>query len=276
MEERKIMRNILNILVCYNNHSEILRYINELDKQECISQVWVCIVINDETPESLFHQHIKSDIHVVTVKAYENIGYMRGSIYGYEYFIKKYQMELDWVIVSNSDIDYVNEYFFLDLFNLNLQEEVACIGPDTYVPETKEYQNPALYKRMSKVRLLLYMVTFSNSISGRLYLKLSDFRKNNAPKSKRDSSIVYMVHGSYWILKTEIMDEMIKEPYRALLYSEELYVAELVRRLNKKMYYTDKLRIIHNEHVSTKHIQYNKKCKLLMQSYKYIYTTFFK
>jgi hypothetical protein len=85
-----------------------------------------------------------------------------------------------------------------------------------------------------------------------------------------------MVHGSYWILKPEVMDSAVKKPYGALLYSEELYIAELVRELNKKMYYTDKLQVIHNEHVSTRHVKYKQKCRLLAQSYKFIYQTFFR
>jgi GT2 family glycosyltransferase len=269
------MNNILNIVVCYNNKDDILQYIKELGKQESHSIIWICIVINDDTQEKDFLKYAESNIHIVVVKATGNIGYMRGAIYGYKYFMKNYKIDLDWVIISNSDIEYKNNHFFVDLYRLNLSSDIVCIGPDTYVPDTGEYQNPALYERMKKIKLLAYMAIFSNSISGRLYLKLSDFRKKKAPRKKRNSSIVYMVHGSYWILKPEVMDSAVKKPYGALLYSEELYIAELVRELNKKMYYTDKLQVIHNEHVSTRHVKYKQKCQLLEQSYKYIYQTFF-
>jgi len=63
--------------------------------------------------------------------------------------------------------------------------------------------------------------------------------------------------------------------FKALLYSEEAYIAELIREYNKKTYYDSNIEVIHNESAVTGKLANKKKAKYIADSLKVIRDEFY-
>lgn len=269
-----IQYRILNILVCFNNADEIVGYAERLDKINRAKDVVLCIVIGDNYSFERISKIESRNIKLIVYNLQTNVGYMNGAIIGYMYAKHTLNSKFDWIIISNADIDYQESNFIEILLRSKFEESIGCIGPDIYVPKTGEHQNPAKRKRMSRVRLLTYTIILSNKLMSHVHGWLSEKRRRRRTELHSDAT-VYMVHGTYFILREDVLETMKRIPYNAFLYSEELYVAEILRLMNLTTLYTSSLAIIHNEHTTTSMLAEDAKRIMLKDSYKFIYETFY-
>lgn len=265
---------VLNIVVCYHNVNEIVNYALTIDKQRRSERIALCIVICDGTDRCSFESIGCHNLVILVYDAKANAGYMRGAILGYSYASRTMNTSFKWIIISNADIDYENTTFFADLLKKDLSQSIGCIGPDIYVPGTDEHQNPALYNRMPFLRLAFYVLVFSFGPTAKLYITCAEKRRKVSRHVTNDC-YVYMVHGAYFILKEEVLRKMLATPYEAFLFSEELYVAEILRLMNLKTYYSSGLKIIHKEHSTTSNLSKTSRYKALRDSYLYILKQFY-
>ena len=265
---------IVNIIVCYNNPDEIKDYLKELASLDKCEEILVVIVENAESPQYNFCEEANnSRIQIRYIRSPKNIGYMKGLLYGYKMI--ENEINPEWVVLSNSDIQYPQKNIFLKLLEKEYKD-VCCIGPDIFVPETGEHQNPGVINRFTRHKIKSYCAIFSNVLTGGFYIylsrvkkKLKHFTKDHVPKN------IYLVHGAYMIVSPQLMSEMTNFEFKPFLYNEELYVSEMAIRIKKNIYYDPNLQIIHNEHSVTKKLNVKKKAKLLHESYLWIRNTFF-
>lgn len=269
---------IVNIIMCYNNKKEICKYIELLNKMKECEKIFVCIVINDQT-NPLYFEDIKNSrsckITVVTPK--RNLGYLNGAIYGYTK-IRDTVKTKKWVIVSNTDIIYRDENFFRDLCEKQYLEDIWAIGPDIYCPATKEHQNPRYIERISKKRMWFYIVIYSNFILAYLYMVTSQLKKKFLKHKNRSLDLmeVYLIHGAYIVASEELMEELVKNPFKGFIFNEEQHIAEIARRNKKKIYFDPTLKLIHNEHTTTGKMNFLSKYKQMKKSYIENYKLFYR
>lgn len=81
--------------------------------------------------------------------------------------------------------------------------------------------------------------------------------------------------GSIFILRKPFIDTIINTQNDIFMYGEEIFIAELAYRNNKKIYYDEDINIVHNENATTSLIGIGKKQKWFMQSYNYLWKEFF-
>lgn len=258
---------VLNTIIYYDNYDEVLNYIN--DVIQINSDIFISIVVNKNTctKNDLNGLILNNNIYIFDPK--QNLGYMNGMIYGYYEFKNKTGIYPDYVLMSNTDIKY-NKDFFSILNQKNYSEDIWCIGPSIFSKCRSSFDNPVLYERLSKSQLISKINFLSIPFIGAFYVKLSDMKAKLKKRPESNSSIVYQVHGSCFIIRNVFANLLCENKYGMLLYSEESFISEEVRKHGKTTFYDCDLKIIHYDHSVTKKIKKSKIAKLNATSMKYI------
>lgn len=256
------MIKVLNCVIFYDNMEEICSYISSIHELNNSSLIAVAVTVNKHSKESI--KEIKDKItplhdHVLVVDSKINLGYMKGMVLGYETFKKEYPNEdIKYVMMSNTDIVYPNKDFVDRLLSNDYPKDTWSIGPAVYAPKRKNYDNPIADTRRDIKEVKKLINIFSNKCIGPLYIRLSGLKGKLIKNKIGNSREVYEVHGCFFIVSKECADYMIDHPFRALLYSEESYVAETVFQNHKIAYYDKDLLVHHLEHTVTGKLNYKK------------------
>lgn len=83
------------------------------------------------------------------------------------------------------------------------------------------------------------------------------------------------MHGCFFFISKDIADYLLENPYKALMYSEEIYIANIVSRMGKKSLYDSNIEITHFENAVTKLIGISTKSKYVAESLKAIKEEFY-
>ena len=272
------MKNIVNVVICYYNSAEIIQYAKHMESLQESDQIMLVIVINgasdgDFRELNTLHERLSLDFFIVTPE--KNLGYMNGLTYGYKQYISKYGAAPRFVIMSNTDIAYEDKQFYSKLLRQNYAEDVWCIGPSVYVKELDTYDNPVAYRRRTIREIYKLILKFQIPVFREFYVRAAKIKGKFIKKPKQHSAFVYEVHGCFFILRGEGIDNICREVYGPLMYSEETFIAELIYQNGKKIYYDSTLEIIHLEHSVTKHINLRKHADYLQESMQWIKKKFY-
>jgi GT2 family glycosyltransferase len=272
------MKKIVNVVICYDNMSEIIEYAFSLSVQKGFEELSLVVVVNKLTNTTISElKHNLSDLpyEVLVVTKNENLGYMNGLIFGYQQYRKHCDTIPDYVIMSNTDIKYPNDNFLIELSDREYDKDIWCIGPSVYSPNKDSYDNPVSYERRLKSQIERLIWIFSIPILNVTYITLSDIKASIKKPHKQNSSMVYQVHGCFFVITGEYAEFMKDKVYGALLYSEEAFVSELVYQNRKKIYYDSNLEVQHIEHTVTGKINKKKIAKYLADSMSVIKRDFY-
>lgn len=277
-DDRVNQVKILNTVICYDNVNEVLDYIQKLQRLEFSNYIAVCVVINKLqifNEEELIDGINKLSICCMVVNPKKNLGYMNGMIFGYEVFVKKYNLILDYVVMSNTDINYPDIGFYKKLLTNTYDDSIWGIGPAVYSTNSKSYTNPILFSRRTKQRVKYTIRIFKTPLINLFYIWASNLKTKIKKQKIGKSGLVYEVHGCFFIVKPQLVNEMIKKPFGALLYSEEAYVAEMIYHLGKKEYYDSELMVEHAEHSVTGRVKNKRIAKHIASSMAVILRDFY-
>lgn len=273
------MKRILNCVVCYDNHKEILSYAEKLSKLNKSDLLVLIITINKLSDENL--RYLESKLEKIDLNSYiyslnKNVGYMNGMIYGVkEYFRINPNIAYEYVLFTNTDISFPDRNFVSILAEKKYDTNYWVIGPAIFVPIKQSYSNPICDNRRSLKTIKRLIYIFRTPFINTLYFLLSRL-KSKLKKIKIESSReVYEVHGSFMILKSELIPKLIEKPFNAILYSEETYIAENVYLFGKKAFYDTELVVNHLEHSVTQFINIRKTNKYIATSLKVIRDDFY-
>ena len=269
---------IINVVICYNNAAEVIEYYDEILSVEEGDNVGYVVVINASSADELrtLEQFGREKEHVFVFNPGENLGYMNGLLYGYRNYREQTGNLPAYVIMSNTDIAFQNKKFFTDLLAREYDGKVGCIGPSILVSELNSYDNPVSDERYSLRQINQLIRRFSTPGLREAYVSAA-FIKPKFIKRKNDaiSRNVYEVHGCFFVLTSEYAELIKNIKYGALLYSEELFVAENAYRNGFLTYYDAGLEIIHKEHSTTSKLKPRKRARMMAESMKWIRDTYF-
>lgn len=272
-----ITKEIIITISVYNNEQEVVEFVNKIAKQNMGNKIGLFITCNSVNDKKKFEQ----DINNISVEHYifyptSNLGYLNGCLYG----VKQYRkiIKCKWIMITNTDITFLNTSFFEKILTYNWNEDFWCIAPDIILP-TGRHQNPFLRSRPDKYRIQRWRFLQGNAHILHLYSILSDMKqhvlKHNYNEINRESCEIYAPHGSCFLLSERCIDKLIRESKKVFMYGEEILVGEIIREESKKVYYCNDLKIRHNENATTKYINYEKKADYYKKSFEYIYKRFF-
>ena len=260
------MRDVAVAVALYNNEKEVIDFAKKLLKQNIIDRIQFLVTCNACKDVKKF----KDELLCVLPSALifdpgENLGYLNGCLYG----VKKAGNAFSWVMVSNTDIEFVESSFFEKAVD-NISEDIWCIGPDITLSATGIHQNPFLHERPSKRKLLIWNVAYSNYLFFMLYFKLSKLKPKRVQRNTKKFGAVYAVHGSCFLLRRECVKSILTKCKGIFMYGEELLVAETIYRNHKKTYCNLSIGAIHNENQVTGTIGMKKKQKWFKKSITYL------
>lgn len=265
--------SIVNIIIYYENEDEVINYAKELVKQN--DNIKLVIVVNKIGKKGVNYVNdslMVLDIDFEIVNPGENIGYLNGLIYGY----KKTSFLSEWYILSNTDICIKD-----DCFIKKCREEVEfkndkvwLIGPSVLVPKLKKYSNPYFSVRPLKIFYQSRIWAMRFPILFNILFNLKSKIKSEKME-KKQSGYVYAVHGSFMFLRKELLDILSTNKNWELLYDEEQYIAEIVRKYNHSTYYCDDIEVLHMEGASTGKVDIRKKARLMITANKRILKEFY-
>jgi len=279
-KKAKEMKN-LNTVICYKNEEEVIEYANNLYQQNYSQDIVLVVVINESgiMATNIFESLLNSiGIEILICFPKENIGYLNGMIYGYKMYMETKKSMPEWVIMSNTDIDFKDSSVIERLINSKYSSDIWCVGPAIYSPSKNTYDNPICIERRTIQRINFLIFVFSHSWLAAKYFKLSEIKskiKSKKNKCCQKSQLVYEVHGCFFIIRNEFAKILSNKGYEAFLFSEEAFIAELVRANNKFIFYDEDLEIIHKEHSVTNKLFINKKAAFYADSLKVIKNEFY-
>lgn len=272
-------KKVLNTVICYNNEQEVLSYAKKLSQLVNAEQVCLVVVINKLDNGNISELELKiKEISLETLVCYpgENLGYMNGMLFGYENYKKETGNHTpQFIIMSNTDIDYPDNKFLSKLISKQYDDDVWVIGPAVFVPERNTYDNPVNEQRPKVEKISQLIKIFGTPFLNKLFLKGSLIKGKFVKKNIGESHKVYEVHGCYFIVRGIMTNELLKSPFGALLYSEEAYIAEMAYKFNKFEFYDTDLLINHIEHTVTGKVETKRIARYLCDSMKVIKRDFY-
>jgi GT2 family glycosyltransferase len=272
------MNRIVDTVIFYQNEEEVFAYAKEVSKQTAVQEIALVIVVNKKGDTEIADFKRKLETLPMDIYLYdpnENLGYLNGVIYGYQQYCIETQSIPEWVVVSNTDIEFRNKKFFEDFLRTGYEKEVWCVAPSVYNPVKNSYDNPEYIERCSKNKIDRLIYFYERPTLAFLYENAAKIKGKLGRNEKLDSQFIYSAKGCFFIIRNEMAALLNDRKYKALLYSEESYVAEIIRSLGKKIYYDSDIEVIHNESAVTGKLQIEQKAKYIADSLKIIREEFY-
>lgn len=260
--------------VNYKNSNDTIRFLNSLKSVNGYSSIEVIIIDNSgdfnqggknneiEILENYLKTSDCNNVHLLPNE--KNLGYF-GAV---SYAIKVRRMNLsdyDFTIISNNDI-IIEDINFFDKLALTLNE-ADIISPSIISLITGHDQNPYRENEVSFLHKIYYKVYFTH-----LFLAVFlDFVKSIL--RKRISTVyhgprfIFSTHGSFVIFSSTFFKNSGYIDDRLFLYGEEEFISAIVRLNHMKIKYIPSLKVLHNEHKSTKENSFRKAYKYHRDAY---------
>ena len=269
---------VINIVICYNNASEVMEYYSEILSLDEGKNIGYVVVINSssEDEQRQLEQFGKDNEHVYVFNPGKNLGYMNGLLLGYRGYRDLTGNLPKYIIMSNTDIAFEDKAFAAKLLSRNYDSNVAIIGPSILVSELNSYDNPVSDDRYT-IKQLNKVIMIHNTPAIREFYVTASFLKPKFIKRKKDftSRNVYELHGCFFILTSEYAELLKTLNFGVLLYSEETFVAENAYRNGLKAFYDAELEVVHKEHSTTGKLKPTRRAKLIAESMTWIRDTYF-
>jgi GT2 family glycosyltransferase len=273
------MTKIVNIVVCFKNEIEVSNYAKELSMQSIASNIVLVVVVNMESDignEFLKNKLENVALNSVIIHPKTNLGYMNGLLYGYRQYTEMTGTVPRWVIMSNTDIHYWSNASLDNLLNAEYGDEVACIAPSIYLPSRKTYLNPQYMTRINRKKINRLIRVFKYNYLSRLYkllYELKDSLSNHKEITK--TQYVYSAHGCFFILSGKFTESIKDIEHPALMYNEEIFIAENIYHSEKKCLYDPSLKVIHTGAAVIGKIGHEKRSQHLLDGLKAIRSLYF-
>lgn len=269
-----LMYKIAISVICYDNEEEVLGFADKLSKQKECEKIVLLVTCNKCTNvKKLINDLKKIEISSQVFEPKCNMGYLHGCLYGF----KEFNEEYEWAIISNTDIEFVSDKFFVKFLDNHYDSKIGCIGPDITLKATGKHQNPFALTRPRNTLMKFRKIMYANYFLYSLYYTLSDVKNKIYHTSvQKEKGYVYGVHGSVIILRKECIDRFLEDEIQIFMYGEELYIAEILKENQLLSYYDTNLKIIHNENQVTAKITDQKKQKWCSQSISFLVKRFWK
>jgi GT2 family glycosyltransferase len=268
---------ILFLLVNYFNENEVSSFISEQLQPEVNNFIDIVITDNGSKETSLLSEIENKYSNVFLGKSENNLGYFGAANLGLTNYLNKHKAYPDATIVCNTDI--VLQVNFLEILQQKLNtQNFDVLGPSIHSNLLNYYQNPYIVNRIAKGKLKFLHFVSSSYMLYNLFTVYHLLKTKLVGRQNASQILVanpYAIHGSFMIFNKTFFERGGTINYPSVLFGEELFVAEQVRKLNLKMAYEPLLQVEHNEHATTGVFKSRKTVAYLHQSYTYLLKTYF-
>ncbi len=269
---------ILFILVLYYNDDEVECFFRDQLKKQTLQDFHVLIVNNGCRDIGRLRSRFSDAQNVEIIGEGENLGYMGGANFAISYFKNKYTNKSPLVIISNTDIEFLQIDFLEKLFCEKDNFDVA--GPSILSTITHSELNPFSIRRISRSKLNFLNFVYSAYYFYLMYQSLSLIKRKFFKTASNDETgltpvNVYAIHGSFMVLASSYFEKGGDFNYGSFLYEEEVFIAEKARLADLRTMYIPSLRLLHREHATTGTFKSRKQIEYMRNSIRYILDTFY-
>ena len=265
----------LNIIIFYENREEVQNYISEI-ASIADGLVDIALVVNSDKNSQV--QAMSDELRLKGVSCFqiidyqENVGYLNSLLKTIKIVdVNKY----DYIILSNTDIQYEMKDFFQKLLSKKYDSSIGCIAPSVYASRTSSFSNPHYLERIPRDKLEFLSRLFKYPMLAKCYLKLGGWKAKRKKSLKKPSCYVYSPHGCYMIFTKAFINKILEYEYGVKMYSEESAIGELLLKHKMKCYYDNTISVIHQESTVTGKINYKKRFAAWQESLDYIIQEFY-
>lgn len=282
--------SVLILCVHYKNTEEVRRFIKAVAIQG--NNVITRVLVVDNSGELLSQaDSVISDTPACTVEilsAGRNIGYYGAATFALDYYLQSAELP-DWVIVCNTDINFVGKNFFARLFALHDRNAALIISPRV-VTDFGEERFEFTIKRPSQKSVKIYLWILEQPLLSLLYhvfslgkVKSLDLLRSIRSRIKSQASLrtsapfnVYAPAGSFTCFSRGYFKAGGNFNHGAFLYGEEVFVAETARRIGGQVLHDPRLTVIHQGFSTTNVFRSPQVREFKRDAVRYYYDTFFK
>ena len=269
-------KEIVVSVTCYDNEDEVIEFAKMMNSHagENISLV---VTTNSVKDVVVFEKRIKEvKSNTVVYKPNNNLGYLNGCLYGASQYIESHSV--DYIMITNTDVSFSDSDFFAKISQIELGEDIWCIGPNVVRASNKAAQNPFMIKRPSKRKMCLYRTIYSYQILYSLFVEIVKLKRIIMKREKKeaDSGKIYASDGSCFILSKTCACKVFELSSNIMMYGEEVLVAEVVYSNRKMEWYLDNLHVVHHANSATGLMNLKRKQRWYKESFTWLYNTFFR
>lgn len=176
----------------------------------------------------------------------DNFGYF-GAIYEY---MKSNSDKYEWNIIANNDLQLLSNHLSDKINKIIMNDpNIGVIAPSIVELNNREL-NPYFKHKPSLLKSLSFRVFFSNyTVAKFIHYLRRNFLKDKIEVSDYNNYI-YSPNGAFMILNHEIFSLVFKSPPLSFLYGEEIKVTAIAESLNKKIYFTNTIKLLHERGAS--------------------------
>ena len=189
----------------------------------------------------------------------KNLGYFGGARLAFEQHCASNPLPA-YVIVANSDILFMDRRFFALLRRMEPDDNVMGIAPDILrAPTLAEAndgsfrENPMRRERLSRrsieIRIWIYrsrLLTMAHYLRAWLIRRVS-----RTAVARPEAGPIYMMHGSFMILRPVYFERCAGFDFPSFLFGEEIFLAEEVLKAGGEISFQPRLRLMHIGGAST-------------------------
>ena len=241
-------KKILHITVNFKNWDITKKLIKSLDKN---SEVELTLFVVDNCADSSSDKFINEievkNITLQIIKSKNNLGYFGAASY---VLSNLNYLEFDFIIISNNDIEVIQNNFYSILFKYKTYDIIA---PSIRTLNGIE-QNPHRINPISKIRKIYYSIYFSSYIVAYILNSLIKLKKSLMSKIDNvdysEPFTIFSPHGAYLIFNKTyfIKGGFIDNGF--FLYGEEDSIAAISFKHKFNIIFAPELKIIHHESIT--------------------------
>jgi len=179
----------------------------------------------------------------------------------------------DWIMVCNNDITFQDSNFFKNLEKIDLRK-YPILGPEIIGEKTRLPLNPFMLEPMSSIKKFYWKIFYVSFSFSRLLLVIKNIRDrllyNNNQSKNLGPVPVYAVHGAGILFSKYFFEQGGWLDDNFSLYGEELTVAEIAKQVDCPVTFNPELKLIHQEHTSTKKMDQRSIFNKARESHRYV------
>ena len=293
MEKTANCRDVFFQILQYNNVEVTMNCVYSILKMDCQERIGIVIIDNNSSDGAgeLLVNRMQEECQVVISEKRENDtsrykfehqggccidiicrnvndGFSKGNNYGYRYIVEHYS--INYLIVANSDIEFMQADFIGLLENEYAESAFDILGPDIWAPLKAVHQNPLSLSipTLFEVNRTIFLNQISLFLFPMIYPLLRrsvGFSKANSERIKerkedvclQGSCLIYSKKYIDMRKKISLLDENSTQIGGTLFcpetnfYYEEFLQTLWCRKYDCKMIYTPEIHVVHMEGQST-------------------------
>lgn len=249
------------ILLCvchYNDTSRVMEFAREVLRLPCPEGWQVEIAIADNSCNWPEQEELPPQ--ATLVRTGENLGYIGGCAAAFEAWVAAKDALPEWSGVFNTDLT-LGADFFVALGGLSIDDGVGALAPYISTTEENRNHNPFMRDRMSRHRAYFYTFMTARPSIYRMFVLSQPIRATLRRAIKRGADaphdaalsgeFVYAPHGAAVLLHRRFFERGGTLRFRGFMYSEEIHLAEQIRRCGLKVQMAPSLRVEHEGNFTT-------------------------